>query len=380
MAQMTCPNCGKQVYGNVKTCPYCNHAIKGAGKLPWSGMNLRKVMIAVIALLVIWQIVILCMIASKSCSRSQEKKTEQIQAGNSKDDAHDNNDQNGTFAQVTAPKLPAQMEFCGEKNNLDRIDMAERLDKELIITIYNQAQTALIIKRANRYFPVLIKILKQNKIPEDIIYLAVAESAMNVGSVSTAGAAGIWQFMSSTATEYGLEVNNEVDERFDIEKSTVAACQFLRKAYSQYGNWATACASYNSGMGKMSSELSDQQASNSFDLRLVSESSRYVFRIIAYKLFLQNPKSYGYRLTSDQLYQPIDYEVVEVNTEVPSWVSWAKAHGISYMQLRDDNPWIRNTKLTNSTGKVYKVKVPKKDALYRSKTKTTVYNKNWVID
>ena len=203
---------------------------------------------------------------------------------------------------------------------------------------------------------------------------------MNVGSVSTAGAAGIWQFMSSTATEYGLEVNNEVDERFDIEKSTVAACQFLRKAYSQYGNWATACASYNSGMGKMSSELSDQQASNSFDLRLVSESSRYVFRIIAYKLFLQNPKSYGYRLTSDQLYQPIDYEEVEVNTEVPSWVSWAKAHGISYMQLRDDNPWIRNTKLTNSTGKVYMVKVPKKDALYRSKTKTTVYNKNWVID
>ena len=136
MAQMTCPNCGKQVYGNVKTCPYCNHAIKGAGKLPWSGMNLRKVMIAVIALLVIWQIVILCMMASKSCSRSQGKKTEQVQAGNSKDDSHDNNDQNGTFAQVTAPKLPAQMEFCGEKINLDRIDMAERLDKELIITIY----------------------------------------------------------------------------------------------------------------------------------------------------------------------------------------------------------------------------------------------------
>ena len=171
-----------------------------------------------------------------------------------------------------------------------------------------------------------------------------------------------------------------MDERYDPEKETVAACKYLRNAYSKYGNWATVCASYNAGTGKISSELSSQRVNTSFDLRLVSETSRYVFRIMSYKIFLENPKRFGYRLHSNQLYQPIDYDVIEVDTPVSSWVSWAQDHGITYAQLRDANPWIRSTKLPNASGKVYKVKVPKQASLYRSKAGNKVYNDNWVVD
>ena len=287
---------------------------------------------------------------------------------------------NSQFMTVAAPDLPEQINFCGEKVSFDRIDMAERLDRELTATIYGQTMTSLIIKRANRYFPRLLEILKENNMPEDLIYLAVAESSLDPTALSPAKAAGIWQFMPATGRQYGLEVGDDVDERYDPEKETVAACRYLRAAYNKYGNWATVCASYNAGTGKISSELSSQQVNNSFDLRLVSETSRYVFRIIAYKIFLENPTKFGYRIHSDQLYQPIDCDVVEVSSSVDSWVTWAKEHGLTYAQLRDANPWIRNSRLSNTSGKVYKVKIPKQESLYRSKTSKRVYNSNWVVD
>lgn len=281
---------------------------------------------------------------------------------------------------VTSPELPMSVKFCGEKVSFDRIDMAERLDRELTGTIYGQTLTTTIIKRANRFFPELIKILKENNMPEDLIYLAVAESSLDINALSPAGAAGIWQFMPSTGKNYGLEVNDDVDERYDPEKETVAACKYLRNAYSKYGNWPTVCASYNAGTGRITSELEKQQVRNSFDLRLVTETSRYVFRIIAYKIFLENPKAYGYRLHANQLYQPIEYDVIKVNTPVSNWITWAKEQGITYAQLRDANPWIRSTKLPNASGKVYKVKIPKHDSLYRSSAGNRVYNRNWVVD
>lgn len=284
------------------------------------------------------------------------------------------------FIHVTVPDVPQSINFCGDKVSFDRIDMAERLDRELTGTIYGQTLTTLIIKRANRYFPRLIEILKQNNMPEDLIYLAVAESSLDINALSPASAAGIWQFMPSTGKQYGLEVNDYVDERYDPEKETVAACKYLRNSYSKYGNWATVCASYNAGTGRISNELANQGVSTSFDLRLVSETSRYVFRIMAYKIFLENPKRYGYRLRSDQLYQPIECDVITVNTPVDNWTSWAKQHGITYAQLRDANPWIRSNKLPNASGKYYKVKVPKRESLYRSTAGKRVYNSNWVID
>lgn len=287
---------------------------------------------------------------------------------------------NDGYIAVTCPDIPQSINFCGDKVDFDRIDMAERLDRELTGTIYGQTMSSLIIKRANRYFPRLIEILKQNRMPEDLIYLAVAESSLDINALSPAKAAGIWQFMAATGKQYGLEVNDDVDERYDPEKETVAACQYLRNAYSKYGNWATVCASYNAGTARISNELASQQVNTSFDLRLVSETSRYVFRIIALKIFLENPKRYGYRLRSNQLYQPIEYDEVRVNTPVANWTTWAREHGITYAQLRDANPWIRSNKLPNASGKVYRVKVPKRDSLYRSTAGNSVYNSNWVID
>ena len=284
------------------------------------------------------------------------------------------------FSVTASPDIPASVTFAGEKVSFDRLDMAERLDRELTSVIYGQTTTELCFKRANRYFPALAKILKEQGVPLDFLYLAVTESSMDYNAYSSAKAAGIWQLLAGTARDYGLEVNDEVDERFDPEKSTVAACKYLKAAYKKYGHWPTVAASYNAGMQRLTNELSKQKVDNSFDLYLVQETSRYVFRIIAYKLVMENPKRYGYRLSRQHLYQPVGYTVVDVTGPVASWIDWAKGKGITYAQLREANPWIRSTKLTNAGGKTYKVRVPKQGDLYRSKRTFTTYNKDWVID
>lgn len=284
------------------------------------------------------------------------------------------------FSTTASPDIPTSVTFAGENVSFDRLDMAERLDRELTSVIYGQTTTELCFKRANRYFPVLAKILKEQGVPLDFLYLAVTESSMDYNAYSSAKAAGMWQLLAGTGRDYGLEVGDEVDERYDPEKSTVAACKYLKAAYKKYGHWPTVAASYNAGMQRLSNELSKQKVDNSFDLYLVQETSRYVFRIIAYKLVMESPKRYGYRFTRKQLYQPVSYMTVDVTGAVPSWIDWAKSRGITYAQLREANPWIRSTKLTNASGKTYKVRVPKKDDLYRSKRTYTVYNKDWVID
>ena len=284
------------------------------------------------------------------------------------------------FSTTASPDIPMSVTFAGEKVSFDRLDMAERLDRELTSIIYGQTTTELCFKRANRYFPVLAKILKEQGVPLDFLYLAVTESSMDYNAYSSAKAAGMWQLLAGTSRDYGLEVTDEVDERYDPEKSTVAACKYLKAAYKKYGHWPTVAASYNAGMGKITSELSKQRVDNSFDLYLVQETSRYVFRIIAYKLLMETPKRYGYRFSRKNLWQPVDYTTVDVTGSVASWIDWAKDKGITYAQLREANPWIRSTKLTNASGKTYKVRVPKQNDLYRSKRTFSVYNKDWVID
>ena len=284
------------------------------------------------------------------------------------------------FGVTASPDIPMSVTFAGEKISFDRLDMAERLDRELTSIIYGQTTTELCFKRANRYFPAVSKILKEQGVPLDFLYLAVTESSMDYNAYSSAKAAGMWQLLAGTARDYGLEVSDVVDERFDPEKSTVAACKYLKSAYKKYGHWPTVAASYNAGMQRLSNELSKQKVDNSFDLYLVQETSRYVFRIIAYKLVMESPKRYGYRFSRKHLWQPVSYTTVDVTGPVPSWVDWAKAKGINYMQLREANPWIRSTKLTNSGGKTYKVRVPKSTDLYRSKRSISVYNKDWVVD
>lgn len=284
------------------------------------------------------------------------------------------------FPTVPNPEIPLAMAFAGEKIDLDRLDMFERLDRELTSMTYGHSNILLTLKRANRYFPMIVPILKKYDVPEDFVYLAAIESYLNVRAYSGAKAAGMWQILEGTARQYGLEVSDEVDERYDPEKATVAAAKYLKAAYRKYGDWTTVAASYNAGMGRISRELKSQIASNSFDLYLNDETSRYVFRILAMREIFSAPKAYGYSLTARQLYQPINYKEVEVSGAVESWSSWAKDYNITFMQLRELNPWIRRKSLTNAAGKTYKVKIPLENELYRSKRNFKAYNKKWVSE
>ncbi len=283
------------------------------------------------------------------------------------------------FTATVAPDIPLKFTLFGENVDLDRLDMYERVDRELVSIIYNREKTLWCFKKANRYFPLLSQILKENGMPQDFLYLACTESLMDHNAYSPAKAAGLWQLLAATAQDYGLEVNADVDERYDPEKSTQAACRYLKAAYKKYGHWATVAASYNAGMGRISSELSKQQQSSSFNLYLNSETSRYVFRIMGYKMFLENPKRYGYRVHRKQLYQPYHYTTVEVSASIPDWSVWATKQGISYAVLRELNPWIRSNKLTVGN-KTYTVRIPKQGDWSRAKRSYTVFNKNWTID
>ncbi|MBD5313781.1 MAG: lytic transglycosylase domain-containing protein [Bacteroides sp.] len=272
------------------------------------------------------------------------------------------------------------MHFAGVKVDLDRTDRWERLDRELTSMAYTHGNTLLALKRANRYFPVLAPILKKNGVPDDMIYLAVIESTLNPRALSPAKAGGLWQFMPSTGKDYGLEVNDYVDERYDPVKATEAACRYLKNAYAKYGNWESVAASYNGGMARISNELDAQQVDTAYDLYLADETMRYMFRLLAMKIIMENPKEFGFHLTSDQLYQPLEYREVTVSTPVEDWPTWAKQQGIDFMTLREHNPWIRAKSLPNKTGKTYTVKIPTKDSLSRSHQKKSVYNRAWVTD
>ncbi len=282
------------------------------------------------------------------------------------------------FSGAPNPEVPKSMTFAGTKVDLDREDMYERMDRELTSLVYGHGNTLLTIKRANKFFPVMAPILRANGVPEDLLYLACVESYLNPRAYSGAKAAGIWQFIAPTARQYGLEVSDEVDERYNLEKATAAACRYLKAALSRYGNWESVMASYNGGMGRISSELSKQGADTSYDLYLTEETSRYVFRILAMKAVMENAPAFGFVLRADQLYQPAEYTEETVDGAVEDWPEWSKEHGITYAQLREANPWIRAKKLTNKDGKTYTVKIPKASSLRRSTTKVKVYNQRWI--
>jgi hypothetical protein len=281
-------------------------------------------------------------------------------------------------AAVVSPRVPAKVTFADQTYSFNRIDMYERLDRELVAMSYAHSNTILMIKRANRLFPELVPILKRNGVPVDLVYLACIESSLNQRAYSGAKAAGLWQFMPSTARQYGLEVNDYVDERYNLEKATEAACKYLKDAHSKYGNWESAAAAYNAGSGRISKELDSQMAQSAMDLYLVDETSRYMFRLLAAKLIMEHPSEYGIYLTADQLYTPMSYDVVEVSTSVDDWPTWAKQHDITFYQLKEANLWIRDKSLPNKTGKTYKVRIPRKDSLYRSTADKTVYYSKWI--
>ena len=281
------------------------------------------------------------------------------------------------FSDVHNPEIPEAVTICGENIPLDRSDMYEAFDRELTSIAYTHGTTMLMIKRANRYFPEMARILDRNGVPRDILYLACVESSLNPRAYSPAKAAGFWQFIPSTAREYGLEVSDEVDERYNITKATEAACRYLKDSYRRFGNWPSVMAAYNGGNTRISSELEKQNADTSLDLYLTEETTRYPYRIMAMKTIMENPSAYGFQLRDDQLYQPRKYRTVDVNGPVADWPSWAGRQGINYAQLRDANPWIRAKKLTNRTGKKYVVRIPLAESLSRRTAGTTTFNPDW---
>src|SRR5690554_5753316 len=243
--------------------------------------------------------------------------------------------------------IPKKMTFAGEEIIFDRYDLRERMDRELNSFTYFHSTTMLLFKRANRIFPIIEPILKQEGVPDDLKYLAVIESSLDPRAVSPARATGLWQLLSGTAQELGLEVSSEVDERYHISKSTVAACRFLKDAYRRYGSWSAAVMSYNGGKARITSELSKQQAEEALDLWLVEETSRYYVRTMAIKSLFAHPSKYGFILRGGQLYKPMECKAVNVSTAIPNPASFARENGITYAQLTDFNSWLRDTMLTS---------------------------------
>lgn len=281
---------------------------------------------------------------------------------------------------VTPPTVPSKVTFAGQEVEMKRYDHRERMDRELMSFTYMHSSTMLSIKRANRFFPIIEPILKENGVPDDFKYLAVIESTLNTLARSPAGAAGMWQFMQTTGREYGLEVNSNIDERYHVEKATRAACKYLKDAYQKYNNWLCVAAAYNGGQGRITSELKKQRASQAADLWLTEETSRYMFRLLAAKTIFSNPQRYGFLLKKEHLYPTIPYNEVTINTEIEDLAQFALDNGITYAQLKDANPWLRDTFLQNKSKRTYKLKIPKKDGMNYNPEKTVAHYKGWVID
>lgn len=256
--------------------------------------------------------------------------------------------------------LDKDFDFCGEALPMSNWDVRQRLDAELLRNVYFHSQTILAVKRANAIFPIIEPILKEEGVPNDLKYLAVAESALS-NAVSPAGARGVWQFMKGAAEGYGLEVNSEVDERYDLIKATHAACKYLSKEKFRLGSWTLAAAAYNGGPERIATEMEKQRARNFYELNLAAdETMRYPFRIVAIKEVMEHPELYEYMIKTDHLYPPLtDFKTVKVDGPVANWGDFAHEHGTNYRMLKVYNPWLIDSKLTNKEKRTYEIRLPK---------------------
>ena len=258
---------------------------------------------------------------------------------------------------VVIPKVPAEADFAGERVPLEYFDVRESLQRELLIINYWHGSLSYIVQLSGRYKDLICKVLKEEGVPEDFFYLCVAESSLQPSS-SPAGAKGYWQFLSGTAKDYGLEVGSEVDERYNWEKATRAACKYFKKGYAKYGNWTLAAASYNVGMANIDSRIGYQSLKNYYDMQLPLETARYVYRAVAFKTIMNNLPAYGFNISEEDLYKPIECKEVEVKGAVENWSEFARKHNTNFKMIKMCNEWIRSNKLTNKLGKTYKVLVP----------------------
>ena len=265
--------------------------------------------------------------------------------------------QSSQTLRVEALDIPNVMTFAGERVPLQDTDVRERLDREIHVNTYWHSNMLLMIKKANRFFSEIEPLLKKYNLPDDFKYLAVAESGLD-NVTSHAGASGFWQFMKATGKEYGLEINNYVDERFNLELATKVAAQYLMNSKELFGSWTNAAAAYNAGNAGITKQMKRQDATDYYSLLLNSETGRYVFRILAFKEILSNPEKYGFYVDQQDLYQVIPTKTIIIDTPVEDFAKFAKQQGINYKILKIHNPWLRDTYLKNASGKAYSIKIP----------------------
>ena len=260
--------------------------------------------------------------------------------------------------QWTPPVLPDRMNFAGEAVPLSRWDVKERLDREMLFNYYNQANVLFLLKLSNRYFPAISERLKANGVPDDFKYLCVAESNLMSTAISSSKAVSFWQFMNGTAPGFGLIVNSEVDERYNVEKATDAACKYLKQSYAKFGSWTAAAASYNCGQAGYNTRAMQQRTKNYYDLLLPEETNRYIFRILAFKHLLQNAQELGFNLREEEKYEAVSFRTIAVDSSIKDLSQFAISNGTTYKMIRLMNPWIRGNSLTVSTGNSYQLKLP----------------------
>ena len=280
-----------------------------------------------------------------------------MSANNTPDISKTKEQQTPQMLRVEALDIPNVMTFAGERVPLQDTDVRERLDREIHVNTYWHSNMLLMIKKANRFFSEIEPLLKKYNLPDDFKYLAVAESGLD-NVTSHAGASGFWQFMKATGKEYGLEINNYVDERFNLELATKVAAQYLINSKELFGSWTNAAAAYNAGNAGITKQMKRQDATDYYSLLLNSETGRYVFRILAFKEILSNPEKYGFYVDQQDLYQAIPTKTIIIDTPVEDFAKFAKQQGINYKILKIHNPWLRDTYLKNASGKAYSIKIP----------------------
>ena len=264
-----------------------------------------------------------------------------------------------SFVLAQTPQVPMSIRFAGQTIMLDTEERYERMDRELIAFSFMHSSSTLMLKRSGRYFPMIEPILKANGIPDDLKYLMVIESNLDPKALSSAGAAGLWQFTKATAKDYGLEIRDGVDERYNIEKETQAACRFLKRAYEKYGDWMTVAACYNAGPGGINKRLEEQRQDSAMDLWLVEETARYMYRILACKMMFENPSAFGFEMTEKDKYPYIEpIRTVDVSTPISDLVDFAEKYGVTYAELKAANLWLRGSRLDNKEGKTYTITIP----------------------
>jgi len=300
---------------------------------------------------------ILCLMAIAFVLLSSSDKPNELTEEQSLFSAMSAAPQGGAVPNVYSVRMPSSMTFAGEPVPLNDFEVRERIDRELMVNTYWHSSTIRMIKLAHRYFPTIEKILQEQNMPDDLKYLALAESGLT-NATSGAGAKGFWQFLKATAIQYGLEVNGEVDERYHYEKATVAACKYFRKAHSKFGDYTMAAASYNMGMNGLRNQVTRQKNDYYYDLLLNDETKRYVPRILAIKEIVSNPTAYGFNIADSEKYPPVEqYREVLVDKTIPNLADFAIDQGINYKILKFYNPWLRDNKLTVQKNR-YKIKIP----------------------